>query len=441
MALPRRLKSNLEHLRRTFFSEASNIGAPYLYHAILAFRDDLRLDAIYGEQGLWRDVGGQSTIQTPNHSAKLVIAAERLAVLEAPIWTDKGIGSRINIPTINMLPEVRRDLIEKPGTVAQGILFTEEFVKKVGERRERFRSLARDSAYCLARLQSFLNVPVLEDCDIRNQELSTSSWLRTVHRLAWNDDRDPDSLLRAQRNTWIVGGIRSITFLPYEEEELRALLKMPFFVDANPDIEVPPSRFVSVLEHEVFTSSAHAITELIDLLDQQVGSRVSPKSRKPEVSEKANENRDKVVISYSQKDEKWLNALTTMLSPAVKNNAVHVWYDKKIKPSQFWRKEILSALSTAKVGVLLVTKHYLDSEFIAENELPYLLSTAQSKVVKILWIAVEQCLYEETPLKEIQAVNDPAKPLETTRGHVRNEALKRVCQRILEAYEGDGTVA
>lgn len=436
MALPARLRINLEHLRQTFFSESCNIRGAHLYHAILAFRDDLPFETIYGDQGLWHDVSGKSTIKTPNHISKAVVATEKLSILDAPIWIDKEIGSSISIPTINMLPEVRRDLIEKPGTVAQGILFTNELDKNVGVRRERFMSLARDCAQCLSWLQSLLNLPILDDCDIRNQDVSSSSWLRTVHRLAWNDDRDPDSLLRAPRNTWIVGKNRSITFLPYEEEDLRAILKMPFFLDANQDIEVPASRFVSVLEHDVFTSSAYAITELIDIIDQQVGSRVSIKDLKPEVSERAIENRDKVVISYSNKDDSWLNDLTTMLSPAVKNNTVHVWYDKKIKPSQLWREEILSAFSTAKVGVLLVTKHYLNSDFITDHELPYLLSKAENNVVKILWVAVGQCLYEQTPLKEIQAVNNPAKPLETTRGHGRNAALKSVCQSIIEAFEG-----
>jgi hypothetical protein len=140
-----------------------------------------------------------------------------------------------------------------------------------------------------------------------------------------------------------------------------------------------------------------------------------------------------VFVSYSHKDRRWLDDLRSMLSPLGETGAVQVWWDGKIQPSDEWRKEIEAALSSARVAVLLVSRHFLASDFIAEVELPYLLEAARQHKVKILWLLVSPCLYEHTALKDIQALNDVARPLSSLRGAVREHALKVACQMIAEA--------
>lgn len=140
-----------------------------------------------------------------------------------------------------------------------------------------------------------------------------------------------------------------------------------------------------------------------------------------------------VFISYSHKDRRWLDDLHSMLSPLGEADSVQIWWDGKIKPSDEWRKEIENALSSARVAVLLVSRHFLASDFIAEVELPYLLEAARLHKVKILWLLVSPCLYEHTLLKDFQAVNDVARPLSSLRGAAREHALKLACQTIAEA--------
>lgn len=142
---------------------------------------------------------------------------------------------------------------------------------------------------------------------------------------------------------------------------------------------------------------------------------------------------DGVFISYSHKDERWLEKLQTMMSPLIRKNAVPVWWDGKIKPSQKWRDEIDKALSSASVGVLLVSPNFLASDFINQKELPYLLDAADNKGVKLIWVLLQHCLYSETPIGDYQAAHDVSKPLNGLRGANLDAMLVDICREIQAA--------
>jgi hypothetical protein len=142
--------------------------------------------------------------------------------------------------------------------------------------------------------------------------------------------------------------------------------------------------------------------------------------------------RDKVFISYSHKDKKFLDELLMHLRPLIRNERISVWSDKKIQPGVKWLNEISQAIASAKVAVLLVTKDFLASDFIHEHEFEPLLKEAKQGGVRILWVPVRACAYEETPLKDYQALTPPDKPLAQMNAE-RDGAWVRICQEIKNA--------
>jgi hypothetical protein len=121
------------------------------------------------------------------------------------------------------------------------------------------------------------------------------------------------------------------------------------------------------------------------------------------------------------------------LKPYMRNGSVSSWHDTQIRPGGRWRKEIESALSRAKVAVLLVTPHFLASDFVAEHELPPLLKAAESEGLVVIWIPVSASSYEETDIAKYKAAFDPVIPLDTLPQPSQNTVLVDVCKTIKQA--------
>ena len=122
------------------------------------------------------------------------------------------------------------------------------------------------------------------------------------------------------------------------------------------------------------------------------------------------QSRTKVFISYSHKDEKWLNELRPQLNYLERRLSLDIWDDTKIRAGEKWKAKIEEALGFAKVAVLLVSKHFLASEFILSKELPALLTINKKEGTTLLAIILSPCAYDDyEELSEFQAVNSPTK--------------------------------
>lgn len=138
-------------------------------------------------------------------------------------------------------------------------------------------------------------------------------------------------------------------------------------------------------------------------------------------------HRKNVFVSYSHADQKWLQMLQVHLAPLERSGIVVPWDDTRIAPGSKWREEIAGAIQSAKVAVLLVSAHFMASEFIAGNELPPLLEAAKHEGTVILPVIISPCMLGH--LSEFQAVNSPSKPLvDLNRGD-----RDRVWVRLMEA--------
>jgi hypothetical protein len=148
--------------------------------------------------------------------------------------------------------------------------------------------------------------------------------------------------------------------------------------------------------------------------------------------------RDRVFISYSHQDLKWLKRLQVHLAPLERDGKLDRWDDTRIKTSQKWREEIQKTIARTKVAVLLISADFLASDFIARNELPPLLAAAQTEGALIMPVIISPCRFEATAsLSAFQAVNHDLKPLSRMARHGREELWVKLTNDIEAALNGE----
>ena len=64
----------------------------------------------------------------------------------------------------------------------------------------------------------------------------------------------------------------------------------------------------------------------------------------------------RLFVSYSHKDEAWLELVRTHLATLHRQGLLFAWSDKDIRPGDAWQEEIEIAISEADVAVLLVSQ-------------------------------------------------------------------------------------
>lgn len=114
----------------------------------------------------------------------------------------------------------------------------------------------------------------------------------------------------------------------------------------------------------------------------------------------------KVFISYSHLDKKILESFKRHKKSI--NKEIEIWDDSKIKIGEKWREKIDSALESCNVTILFMSADFINSKFIMEEELPYLLKAAKNNKVKIIVVNANPVSLAQFPeLLAYQHLNSP----------------------------------
>src|SRR5687767_13204149 len=102
-----------------------------------------------------------------------------------------------------------------------------------------------------------------------------------------------------------------------------------------------------------------------------------------------------VFISYSHRDEEWRDRIRDHLRALTIDGRVDAWSDERIRTGTDWRTEIQSALTSARAAILIVTRHFLSSSFIQQEEISALLRRRHEDGLRIYAVIAEPCLWNK----------------------------------------------
>ena len=134
-----------------------------------------------------------------------------------------------------------------------------------------------------------------------------------------------------------------------------------------------------------------------------------------------------IFISYSHKDEKWKEELELFLKPKIRDDSLIVWNDRDIKVGERWDDEIKKAIVSSDIAIILVTKHFLASDFIQNREIPFI----QKNNLKIYPLIISHCDWTNFDYIKIhQGGLKDNKILAGRREHEIDEALTDFVERL-----------
>lgn len=140
-----------------------------------------------------------------------------------------------------------------------------------------------------------------------------------------------------------------------------------------------------------------------------------------------------IFFSYSHKDERFKNDLETHLSVLKRDGYIETWNDRKIAPGADWKEEINTNLEKAKVILLLISEHFLASDYCYETETIFALEQHEKKRCIVIPVIVKTCMFQRSKLSHLQAL--PKGGMAITEWRNRGAAWVSVVEGIIKAIE------
>jgi hypothetical protein len=142
----------------------------------------------------------------------------------------------------------------------------------------------------------------------------------------------------------------------------------------------------------------------------------------------------KIFISYSHKDEIFLEQLESHLSMLRRQGLIKPWHDRMITAGDEWKGLIDDNLDSADIVLLLVTANFLASDYCYDIEMMRAIEKhdrREARVIPIIATPVERWRY--SPFARLQVLPKDGKAV--TQWSYQNEAFVNIAQGIRRAIE------
>lgn len=141
----------------------------------------------------------------------------------------------------------------------------------------------------------------------------------------------------------------------------------------------------------------------------------------------------KIFFCYARKDKRLRDALENHLETLKHLGRITTWYDREILPGTAWKHEIDTHLSTSDIILLLISPHFMRSNYCYGIEMHRAFERQKAGNARVIPIILRPVDWKETPIGDLQALPLDGKPVTTWRN--RDEALQNVAEGISEVVK------
>lgn len=141
----------------------------------------------------------------------------------------------------------------------------------------------------------------------------------------------------------------------------------------------------------------------------------------------------KLFFSYSHKDEELRNELEVHLAMLQRQGLITAWHDRRIGAGKDIHSEISAELEGADIVLLLVSAHFLASDYCYDKEMARALERHQEGTAKVIPVILHPCDWHNAPFGNLRATPLDGKPVSMFAN--QNEALSQIARDIRGAVE------
>src|SRR5437016_5410581 len=140
-----------------------------------------------------------------------------------------------------------------------------------------------------------------------------------------------------------------------------------------------------------------------------------------------------IFISYAHKDRKLRDELAVHLGNLRNQHIISDWYDGDLIPGIEWEPDILAHLRTARIILLLISAHFMNSSFCQDIEMQEALARHQARQARVIPILLRPTDWQDAPFATLQMLPSHAKPV--SRWPTHDDAFADVIKGIRKAIE------
>lgn len=120
-----------------------------------------------------------------------------------------------------------------------------------------------------------------------------------------------------------------------------------------------------------------------------------------------------IFFSYAHEDEDLMNEVRRQLTVFEREKRIVKWHDRMIPPGSEWKNQIDSGLQNAKIILLFMSPHFIESKYCYEIEGKEALKRHESGEAVVIPVVLRPCAWDASPFGKLQALPKEAKPIST----------------------------
>lgn len=139
----------------------------------------------------------------------------------------------------------------------------------------------------------------------------------------------------------------------------------------------------------------------------------------------------KLFFSYSHKDEELRNELETHLALLKRQGVISSWHDRRITAGGDFGQVISSEMESSQIVLLLVSAHFLASDYCFEKEMRRALEKHNEGTAVVIPVILHPCDWHSAPFGHLRATPTDGKAVSMYAN--QHEALATIARDVREA--------